>query len=93
MSSDSDFQVDKLDESVEGKWKKWGNQYLLVPINRLVSYQKNLKLDTMFTEFCKYFCAKHRIVYMSNMDTLLKPQWLKLQETTITRFLQHNILS
>ena len=60
MSSDSDFQVDHFDENVEGKWRKWGKEYL-VPIHKLLSFQANLKLDTMFSEFCQSFSVKLRI--------------------------------
>ena len=83
--SDSDFQVYHVAKSVEGQWRKWGKSYL-VPIYKLLTCQVNLKLDTMFHEFFQYFCAKNSIVYTSNMDTLLKPQWIQLQQSTKNRF-------
>ena len=36
------------EDRVLGKWKKWGNTYL-IPINKLVSCQTNLKMNTMFS--------------------------------------------
>ena len=49
MNSNSYFQpVAESEDRVEGKWKKWGNTYL-IPINKLVSCQTNLKMNTMFS--------------------------------------------
>jgi hypothetical protein len=83
--SDSDFQADHVADSVEEQWKKWGKKYL-IPIHKLLSCQMNLKLDTMYNEFCEYVCAKKRIVYTVNMDILLTPIWIQLQQSTKNRF-------